>query len=175
MEKLCSPAEMSLLARRDVHSFLEDVRSWSLGPRDRASLDQLFVLVEDGLGFMLFEAIEHVKKQLSAAPEARLSFHVPGIDVDQVVARSDFERGAARELSAIIAALDATLERAGANASDVELVCLTGGTARVPFLNAALAARFGASRLRSLRGLHAVAEGLARHAHRLLLAESPSA
>ena len=171
MEKLCSPAEMSLLAQRDARSFLDDVRSWSLGERDRAAIDQLFVLVEDGLGFMLFEAIEHAKKQLSAAPEATLSFHVPGVDVDQPLTRAEFERGASRELSAIISALDATLERAGTRTSDVELVCLMGGTARVPFINAALGDRFGQSRLHSLRGLHAVAEGLARHAQRLLADE----
>jgi len=171
MEKLCSPAEMSLLAQRDVHSFLEDVRSWSLGEGDRACIDQLFVLVEDGLGFMLFEAIEHVKKQLSAASAATLSFHVPGIDVEQALTRPDFERGASRELASIIGALDATLARAGARAADVELVCLTGGTARVPFISAALGERFGQGRLHSLSGLHAVAEGLARHAHRQLAGE----
>lgn len=168
MEKLCSPAEMSLLAQRDVHSFLEDVRAWSLGERDRASIDQLFTLVEDGLGFMLFEAIEHAKKRLSSATQAHLSFVVPGIDVEQDVTREAFEGGARRELSAIIAALDTTLARAGAAPGDVELVSLTGGTARVPFLRAALADRFGESRLHSLSGLHAVAEGLARHACRLL-------
>jgi hypothetical chaperone protein len=168
MEKLCSPAEMSLLAQRDARGFLEDVRSWSLGEGDRACIDQLFTLVEDGLGFMLFEAIENVKKQLSGADAARLGFHVAGIDVDQDITRAQFERGASRELAAIITALDATLARAGANPRDVELVCLTGGTARVPFLRAALAERFGTGRLHSLSGLHAVAEGLARHAQRLL-------
>jgi hypothetical chaperone protein len=168
MEKLCSPAEMSLLAQRDVQSFLNDVRSWSLGADDRRHIDQLFALVEDGLGFMLFEAIEQTKKALSSAEEAALAFHVPGIDIEQSIRRDAFERGAQRALSAIIGALDATLERAGARASDVELVCLTGGTARVPFLRAALGARFGEHRLHSLRSLHAVAEGLGRHGHRLL-------
>jgi hypothetical chaperone protein len=120
---------------------------------------------------MLFEAIEQLKKQLSRSAEATLSFHVPGIDVEQTLTRADFERGASRELSSIIGALDATLERAGARASDVELVCLTGGSARVPFISAALGARFGQQRLHSLSGLHAVAEGLARHAHRMLADE----
>jgi hypothetical chaperone protein len=169
MLKLCSPAEMSLLAQRDTQSFLNDVRSWSLGEEDRAHIDQLFSLVEDGLGFMLFESIEQAKKQLSAAEATRLSFHVPGIDVDQPLTRAEFEQGASRELGAIIAALDATLGRAHVKASDVELVCLTGGTARVPAVKRALAERFGAERLQSLSGLHAVAEGLARHAHQLLV------
>ncbi|HTV20521.1 MAG TPA: Hsp70 family protein [Polyangiaceae bacterium] len=169
MEKLCSPAEMSLLAQRDAQSFLNDVRSWSLGADDRRHIDQLFALVEDGLGFMLFEAIEHAKKALSSSHDTLLEFHVPGVDIDQPIRRDEFELGAQRELSAIIAALDTTLERAGARASDVELVCLTGGTARVPCIRSALAERFGEHRLHSLRGLHAVAEGLARHAHRLIV------
>lgn len=169
MEKLCSPAEMSLLAQRDAQSFLNDVRSWSLGDEDHRHVDQLLTLVEDGLGFMLFEAIEQAKKALSGAEQAQLSFHVPGIELEQPVRRDDFERGARRELSAIIGALDATLARAGVGPGEVELVCSTGGTARVPFLKSALSERFGEHRLRSLKGLHAVAEGLARHAHRLLV------
>src|SRR6185436_17457438 len=34
-EKLCSPADMTVLAHRDVLAFLRDVRAWSLGPEDR--------------------------------------------------------------------------------------------------------------------------------------------
>jgi hypothetical chaperone protein len=168
MEKLCSPAEMSLLAERDARAFLADVRGWSLGAEDKGHIDQLLTLVEDGLGFMLFEVIEQAKKELSSASEALLSVHVPGIDIEQALSRAEFEQGAARELSALITALDATLERGGVTAAEVDLVCLTGGTAKVPFLQRALSDRFGPAKLHSLRGLHAVAEGLARHAQLLL-------
>jgi len=169
MQKLCSPAEMSLLARRDAQSFLSDVKSWALGDDDRRHIDQLLTLVDDGLGFMLFEAIEQLKKQLSSVEAASFSFHVPGIEIDREIARPQFEAGASRELGAILHALDATLARAGAQPSDVERVCLTGGTARVPFIQRALRERFGAERLHALRGLHAVAEGLARQAQQLLI------
>lgn len=164
MEKLCSPAEMSLLARRDAKGFLEDVQSWSIGTEDRRAIDQLFTLVEDTLGFVLFEHIEQTKKELSSASQAPFSFHVPGIDVDELLERPAFEAGARRELEAIVSALDATLERAGVDARAVDIVCLTGGTGRVPFVQKALADRFGASKLHALRGLHAVVEGLARQA-----------
>jgi hypothetical chaperone protein len=164
MEKLCSPAEMSLLGRRDAQTFLRDVRGWSLGPEDRHHIDQLLTLVEDTLGFVVFEAVEHTKKQLSNEASALFSLHVPGIDIDQEFTRSGFESGAQRPLRSIVAALDETLEQAGVTAADVGLVCLTGGTARVPAVRQALTERFGAERLHSLRGLHAVVEGLARHA-----------
>jgi hypothetical chaperone protein len=168
MEKLCSPAEMSLLGKRDAQSFLADVRSWCLGPEDRRHIDQLLTVVEDTLGFTVFEAIEAAKKELSLEARTLLSFHVPGIDIDQELTRRDFEAGAARELGAIVAALDATLERGGVSTDAVDLVCLTGGTARVPFVRQALSERFGAERLHALSGLHAVTEGLARHGRWLL-------
>jgi hypothetical chaperone protein len=168
MEKLCSPAELALLGRRDAQSFLQDVRSWSLGAEDQRHIDQLLTLVEDTLGFVLFEAVEQTKKQLSARPDTQFSFHVPGIDIEQTFTRAEFEFGAKRELGAIVAALDATLAQAQVTAEAVDLVCLTGGTARVPRVRQALTERFGADRLHSLSGLHAVVEGLARHARWLL-------
>jgi len=164
LEKLCSPAEMSLLGQRDAQSFLQDVRSWSLGAEDRRHIDQLLTLVDDTLGFVVFEAVEHTKKQLSSELRTLLSFHVPGIDIDQELTREEFESGARRELGAIVGALDATLARAGVTSEAVDVVCLTGGTARVPRVRQALTERFGVDRLHSLRGLHAVVEGLARQA-----------
>jgi len=164
MEKLCSPAELSLLGRRDTQSFLHDVRSWSLGADDQRHIDQLLTLVEDTLGFVVFEAVEHTKKQLSAEPHTLFSFHVPGIDIEQSFTREELELGARRELGAIVAALDATLAQAGVAAEAVDVVCLTGGTARVPRVRQALTERFGAERLHSLSSLHAVVEGLARQA-----------
>jgi hypothetical chaperone protein len=44
-----------------------------------------------------------------------------------------------------IAALDLTLERAGVSADEVDLVCLTGGTARVPKISDALRGANGSS------------------------------
>jgi hypothetical chaperone protein len=164
IEKLCSPAELSLLGRRDAQSFLQDVRSWSLGAEDQRHIDQLLTLVEDTLGFVVFEAVEQTKKQLSARTDTQFSFHVPGIDIEQAFTRAEFELGARRELGAIVAALDATLAQAHVAAEAVDIVCLTGGTARVPRVRQALTERFGADRLHSLSGLHAVVEGLARHA-----------
>jgi hypothetical chaperone protein len=164
MEKLCSPAEMSLLGQRDAQAFLQDVRGWSLGAEDRRHIDQLLTLVEDTLGFVVFEAVEQAKKQLSSEQRTLLSFHVPGIDIDQELTREELESGARRELGAIVTALDETLARAGVTADAVDVVCLTGGSARVPRVRQALMERFGSERLHSLSGLHAVVDGLARQA-----------
>src|SRR5262249_7703156 len=81
VEKLCTPADASLLRSQDAMTFLRNVRSWSLGGDDRRCMDQLFTLVEDRLGFALFEAIEQGKRELSQAGMTCVHFSYPTIDV----------------------------------------------------------------------------------------------
>src|SRR5258708_5886813 len=81
MERLCSPADICLLARRDVLEFLRRVRSGSACEDDKRAVDQLTTLIEDGLGFQLFEAIELGKRGLSGADSATFRFEYPGIDI----------------------------------------------------------------------------------------------
>ncbi|MDX2054579.1 MAG: Hsp70 family protein [Polyangiaceae bacterium] len=164
LAKLCSPAEMSFFSRNDVREFLNNVKAWSLGEPDREKIDQLLCLAEDALGFQLFELIEAGKKTLSTMPEAHFSFDYPGIQIDEMLTRAGFEAGSARTVDAILGALDETLARGGVTAKDVDIVCLTGGTAKVPRIAEALEERFGHKRLRHLQGFHSVAFGLAEHA-----------
>ena len=58
-------------------------------------------------------------------------------------------------------------------AAEVQAVCVTGGTARVPRILAALETRFGAARLRHARSFHSVIQGLARRA-RAMAARDPA-
>jgi hypothetical chaperone protein len=83
MEKLCSPAEICLLSKRDILSFLRDVQSWALGPDDDQRVGQLLCLVEDALGFQVFEAIERTKRALSDAHAAPFQFNYPTINIEQ--------------------------------------------------------------------------------------------
>ncbi len=163
---LCSPAHLSMLQRRDISVFLADVRQWSLGAPDRRALDQLGVLVDDGLGFLLFEAIERAKKELSSADEAAVRFSTPGIEVEEPLTRAGFEEAARREIADIVRCMEATVAGAGIRPEDVDVVCFTGGTAKVPLLAAELRARLPRARVEHLKGFHSVVEGLAWEAWR---------
>jgi len=175
VEMLCSPAHLSALRRQDVAEFLRNVRGWSLGPDDRDKLDQLRVLVDDGLGFAIFEVIEQGKRALSSADAADVVFSYPSIDVRERVTRAAFEAGSARETGKILGCLDETLAAAGVGADDVELVCCTGGTARVPRLASEIRRRFGEARVRDYKSFTAVVEGLAVHARQVARGEAPAA
>jgi hypothetical chaperone protein len=164
MEALCSPAETCLLAHRDIMAFLRDIKSGSLGPDDKQHIDQLLCLVEDSLGFQIFEAIEPVKRELSDSEQARLLFDYPGITIDEPLSRAEFQDLSAPQVDAILTSLDRTLQASGLGASGVDLVCCTGGTARVAALSAGILSRFGAEKLVRLRSLHSVIQGLGQRA-----------
>jgi hypothetical chaperone protein len=167
MDSLCSPAETCLLAHRDIMSFLRDIRSGSLGPDDKRHVDQLLCLVEDSLGFQIFETIEHAKRELSDHESARLLFDYPGIELDEQRGRDEFREFSAPQIEAILATLDRTLLQSGLGAAGIELVCCTGGTARVAALAQGIQARFGAEKLVRLRSLHSVIQGLGQRARSL--------
>jgi hypothetical chaperone protein len=168
MERLCSPAEICLLARRDVLDFLRSVRSGSANEDDKLKVDQLTTLIEDGLGFQLFEAIELEKRELSSKDSATFRFEYPGIDIAENFTRERFEVASARVSNGILGRLDQVLERAGITASDIDRVCSTGGTAKVPVIKHGLETRFGADKLQALSSFHAVIQGLAERARLML-------
>ncbi len=167
VEQLCSPAHLSILRRPDIAEFLRNVRSWSLGPDDQEKLDQLTTLVDDALGFQLFEVIEGAKKALSREDDVPIDFSYPDIEVHDHVTRPGFESSAERPIETILECLDKTVAASGIAPSEVDLVCCTGGTAKVPRIASEIAARFGRDRMRDFENFHSVVQGLAHHAQTL--------
>jgi hypothetical chaperone protein len=164
MEALCSPADTCLLARRDVMSFLRDVQSGSLGANDKESIEQLVVLIEDALGFQVFESIEHAKRELSSHDETVFRFDYPTVEIEEPITRPEFASFIDGAVTSIFNSLDDTIAASGVSAADIDLVCCTGGTARVPAIAAGILARFGEEKMVRLRSLHSVIAGLAARA-----------
>jgi hypothetical chaperone protein len=122
-------------------------------------------LVDDSLGFQVFEAIEATKCALSSEAEARFEFEYPGIEITETVTRPQFETGARPYVDRILGALDETLRLGGLSAENVDRVCLTGGTAKLPAIAERLESRFGHGKLYELSSFHSVIQGLAEGAH----------
>jgi hypothetical chaperone protein len=168
MELLCSPATLALLQQRDVKNFLKEVRAGALTEQDKQAVERLLCLAEDGLGFSVFEAIEVTKRALSEQLTAEFFYGYSDFELRESISRAAFEHASAKAVSAILQAMDETLRRAELAPSDIDLVCLTGGTSKVPAIGSALDQRFGSAKLHHLRGFHSVVEGLAHHAHQRL-------
>lgn len=167
MERICHPAEISLLREQDTREFLRNVQQWSLSDEDQEKMERLFILLDDQLGFPIFEAIEGTKKELSRSEAALFEYTYPGISIRESVLRGQFEEYASSSLSRIDQALQDTLDSAGVTPGQVDRVLCTGGTARVSWIRKSLMDRFGREKLFDLDPFRGVARGLMQRASEL--------
>jgi len=136
---------------------IADVARTSAQPERLRGLIQL---IEDELGYQLYQVVSGVKAALSGQEHARLRFHHGDISIDEVVTRTEFERWIAPDLAQIVAAVDRALAQASLSAAEVDRVFLTGGTAFVPAVRRLFDDRFGGARVSGGGEFVSVAEGL---------------
>ena len=124
-------------------------------------LRHLIALIEDGLGFDLYQAVSGAKAALSRQNSTVLRFAHKDFAVEQTITRGDFETWIARDLARLGATVDQALAAAGLSHTAIDRVFLTGGTAFVPAVRRLFTERFGADRLAGGGEFVSVAEGLA--------------
>lgn len=161
IEILSSPADLTILDRDKVASQLQAIRAGLLDASHRPELDRFIALVEDGLGFTLYDAVESAKRRLSDEDRTLLACDEPSLAFSEPASRADLDRVATPPVAAIVASLDRTLEAAGIEPDAVEILCLTGGTSRMPMVVKALTERLPRAQLRRLQSFHSVVRGLA--------------
>jgi hypothetical chaperone protein len=137
---------------------IEEVARASAAPE---RLRRLIGLIEQELGYQLYQAVSGVKAALSGADAAELHFAHGDIAIAATVTRAAFERWIAPDLARIGATVDRALEDAGLAAGAVDRVFLTGGTSLVPAVRALFTQRFGTGRVSAGGEFISVAEGLA--------------
>jgi hypothetical chaperone protein len=164
IEMLCSPADLTLLDRNSVLRRLKDIQTGALREHDKHKLEKFSIIVEDGVGFDLYEAVERAKRLLSDHGQAEIHLDYPGAELSRQVEVTELQRVTQKPLDRILAALDETLQLAKVEHGAVEIVSLTGGTSRMPNVEAAIRARLPRASVRRLRSFHSVVQGLARHA-----------
>ncbi len=165
---LCSTAHIQFLNAPENRAFLNQVRAWSLGDEDRRVMDQLRTLLENQLGFSIFEAIEAAKRKLSTGDTAEIRFEYPDIDIREPLKQKHFESDTRAETERIFSALDATLARAGLKAEQIHRICCTGGTAKASVVRKGLKSRFAEDRLDNFRNFTSIVEGLCERGRQLL-------
>jgi len=137
---------------------IEEVAAASTHP-DR--LRRLIRLIEDELGYQLYQTVSAVKAELSRSETAVLRFAHAGFAIERTVTRQDFDAWIADDLRRIDATIDQALAHAGVPASGIDRVFLTGGTSFVPAVQALFTRRFGAAKVSGGGEFVSVAEGLA--------------
>lgn len=163
-QRLNHPAHIVHLKEKDTYEFIREVRKCTLTQKDKDALDRLFVLIEDQQIFPFFESIELTKRQLSDQEQTQFSFDYPGLEISEIFQKEQFISWSQETKEKIFASLDSCLSAAGISSQEVDLVCLTGGTAKVPFIQKELEDRFGKDRMQTQAHFHSVLSGLTESA-----------
>lgn len=158
--RLNHPAHIVHLKEKETYEFIREVKKCSLTQKDADAVERLFILIEDQQIFPFFENIEKTKRALSTAPETDFAFDYPGLEIQEHFTSPLFVEWAQETHDKIFASLDQCLLDAKITADQVDLVCLTGGTAKVPFIQKEFEKRFGADRLQTQSHFHSVLSGL---------------
>ena len=140
---------------------LRDIEEVARASDDPAPLLNLVRLLQDELGYQLYQTVSAVKAELSHVQEARLRFEHDDFIIDRTVTRAEFEDWIAPDLKRLGESVDETLVQAGLTAPQIDRVFLTGGTSFVPAVRALFTQRFGTEKLSAGGEFVSVAEGLA--------------
>ncbi len=125
-------------------------------------LHHLIALIEDGLGYALYQAVSSAKAALSSEESTVLHFVHRRFSVNRSISRTEFESWIAPDLARLGATVDRALQAANVAPAAIDRVFLTGGTALVPAVRSLFVKRFGAAKLSGGGEFVSVAEGLAR-------------
>ena len=135
---------------------------------DPQAIGRMIAVVENELGYPLYEAVGRVKRALSSEPHAEFRFESDALTIAVDIARADFEDWIAPDLARIAETVDAALATAGLAHGRIDHVFLTGGSSLIPAVRALFERRFGDSKIASGDELTSIAHGLA------LIGEDPA-
>lgn len=157
LDPLCRWQTIPLLTTPLNAARLLDVQRQSNAPQ---TVTNLITLVQQGLGFELFQAIEQGKMRLSEAAETDFEFHERGLDISERLTRARFVTAIGGFLEQIEREVGHLLQSTGTLPEDIERVLMTGGSSLVPVVQAVLRRVLGSDRVLVADPFSSIAAGL---------------
>ncbi|WP_295640182.1 Hsp70 family protein [Novosphingobium sp.] len=151
-------ARLALMRNRRTLDALENLRRTAI---DGAAIGRMIAVVENELGYPLYDAVGTLKQQLSAGTSAQFRFEGAGLAVEADVSRAAFEGWIAEDLRRIAETLDQAIASAGLTSEAIDHVFLTGGSSLIPAVRRIFEERFAAHKIESGNELTSIAHGLA--------------
>lgn len=151
-------SRLAFLHTRKTLAELEKLRRAALDP---LPILRMIAIVEQELGYRLYEAVARVKRDLSSAQAATFRFSGGGLAIEAHVTREEFESWISPDIDRIEETVELALSSAGLRADEVDCVFLTGGSSMIPRIRQLFDRRFGSTRVASGNELTSIAYGLA--------------
>jgi hypothetical chaperone protein len=143
------------------HRTLRELARLQLAAVDPVPIGRMITIVENELGYALYEAVNRLKRSLSSQESANFRFSGGGVDIDAEVTREAFEGWIAADVVRVEQIIDQALAAAGLAAAAIDKVFLTGGTSLIPRIRRIFLDRFGEDAIEAGGELTSIAHGLA--------------
>lgn len=154
-------ADWSRLAFMRNRRTLAELETLRRSATDPAAIGRMIAIVDQELGYQLYEDVGRLKRALSSDEEARFAFAGGGMTIDAEVTRAEFDAWIAPDVARIEATVDRALTVAEVAAADIDRVFLTGGSSLIPRIARIFVDRFGERRIATGQELTSIADGLA--------------
>jgi len=154
---LCQWHRIPLLRARKTRELIRVIKG---ATDDRRAIEHLENIINDNFGFFLFQAIEKAKCELSGQEQTLIRFTDRDLCINEELGKGEFETLNAENFRQIAACIDDVIARSGLLPAQMDTVFLTGGTSRIPHIQALFAARFGRDKLENRDAFTSVIHGL---------------
>ena len=154
---LCQWHRIPLLRVRKTREHIRVIKG---ATDDRPAIQHLENIINDNYGFFLFQAIEQAKCELSVQEQAKIRFTEQDLNISEEIGRGEFELLNGENFRQIAACIDEVITGSGLLPSQIDTVFLTGGTSRIPYIQALFAKRFGRDKMEYRDAFTSVVHGL---------------
>ena len=145
--------------------YREDLRYIHSGAEDRIAIEWLLKLIDEDLGFALFDSIRSAKHELSANDRASIAFFERGIEFKEPLYLDEFSEFIGDHLDTVEETVKRVLETAGGIErciSEIGVLFLTGGSSLVRSIQERMATIFSNAEIRvDNERFNSVSSGLA--------------
>ncbi len=155
---ICSWEQMNFFNGPRIKKDIDDYYYFS--GRD-PQFKNLVTLIENNLGYSVFQAIEQTKIALSTKDTTLFSYDQMDIIIDEEITLPAYEQLIAKDVSRIADYLDEFMRQNGIGPGNIDSLFLTGGTSMVGSIQKLFQNRFPHVNLNSGDNFQSVAKGLA--------------
>lgn len=154
---LCQWHRIPLLRARKTRELIRVIKG---ATDNRQAIEHLENIINDNYGFFLFQAIEKAKCELSGREYAQIQFTDRDLCIEEEVGKVEFEALNSENFQQIASCIDEVVARSGLLPGEIDTVFLTGGTSRIPYIQALFTERFGHDKLEKRDAFTSVVHGL---------------
>lgn len=149
-----------LIPRLRERKVRETIRQIKYMTGSKEPIENLENLIADNLGFMLFQAIEKAKCELSSREHSLIAFKERSLIIREEIVRDEFERINQDNVQKLATCIYDVVKSSGLVPEQINSVFITGGTSHIPCIQKLFVERFGREKMQHMDAFTSVVHGL---------------